>query len=78
MGSIHGPNTCHRQHLVQELYWWNFSQKCVGLVFPPQSQLPSSDKQGNLNSNIPILATTDCPSGEKPGIAEDPEYPGTL
>ena len=25
-----------------------------------------------------ILATTDCPSGEKPGIAEDPEYPGRL
>lgn len=27
---------------------------------------------------ILILATTDCPSGVKPGIAEDPEYPGRL
>ena len=36
MGSIPGPDTCDRQHLGQELHWWHYSHKCVGLVCPPQ------------------------------------------
>ena len=30
------PDTCDRQRLGQELHWWRYSQKCVGLVCPPQ------------------------------------------
>ena len=36
VGSIPGPDTCDRQRLGQELHWWHYSQKCVGLVCPPQ------------------------------------------
>ena len=41
VGSIPGPDTCDRQCLGHELHWWHYSQKCVGLVCPPQ--LPSPD-----------------------------------
>ena len=32
--------------LGQELHWWHYSQKCVGLVCPPQ--LPYQIQQKNL------------------------------
>ena len=41
VGSIPGPDTCDRQRLGQELHWWHYSQKCAGLVCPPQ--LPQPD-----------------------------------
>ena len=46
MGLILGPDTCDRQHLGQELHWWHYSQKCVGLVCSPQ--LPYQIQQENL------------------------------
>ena len=46
MGSIPGPGTCDRQRLGQELHLWHYSQKCVGLVCPPQ--LPYHIQQKNL------------------------------
>ena len=52
VGSIPGPDTCDRQRLGQELHWWHYSQKCVGLVCPPQ--LPYQIQQKNL---IPINLT---------------------
>ena len=36
VGSIPGPDTSDRQCLGQELNWWHYSQKCVGLICPPQ------------------------------------------
>ena len=51
MGSIPGPDTCDRQHLGQELHWWHYSHKCVGLVCPQlHSYLYQINKQ-NLNCN---------------------------
>ena len=43
VGSIPGPNTCDRQRLGQELHWWHYSQKFVGLVCP--ASLPDSTEK---------------------------------
>ena len=52
VGSIPGPDTCDRQRLGHELHWWHYSQKCVGLVCPPQ--LPSPAKINNKTSTRKI------------------------
>ena len=45
-GEEHIINTCDRQRLGQELHWWHYSQKCVGLVCPPR--LPYQIQHKNL------------------------------
>ena len=44
VGLIPRPDTCDRQHLGQELHWWHYSQKCVGLVCPPQLPYQTNNK----------------------------------
>ena len=43
--------TCDRQCLGHELHWWHYSQKCVGLVCPPQ--IPYQIQQKNLIPKYP-------------------------
>ena len=49
--SIPGPDTCDRQRLGQELHWWHYSQKCVGLVCPPQLPYQINNKTLTLISD---------------------------
>ena len=48
----------YRQRLGHELHSRHYSQKCVGLVCP--LQLPSPDKQQNLNSKSEIWLQWQC------------------